>query len=80
MSIRISRSGKSTLGVASSTENVPLGDIATLSYRIRLNKPRLRPQHIADLFEAGPQGIVEQVGVALRDVNFRGAYELASFP
>ncbi len=63
--------------MASSTENIPLGNISALSYRIRLNEPRLRPQHIADLFKPGAKGIVEQVGIALRCLNLRMAEELA---
>lgn len=42
-----------------------------------LNKPRLRPQHIADLFEPGAKGIIEQVGVSLRGLHLRMAEELA---
>ena len=33
-------------------KNIPLGNINALSYRICLNEPRLRPQHIADLFKS----------------------------
>lgn len=38
---------------------------------------KLRLQNVADLFEPGAQGIVEQVGVALRGLNLRVAEELA---
>jgi hypothetical protein len=36
-----------------------------------LNQPRLRAQHIADLFEPRAKGIVEQMGIALRGLNLR---------
>ncbi len=42
-----------------------------------MNQPWLHPQHIADLFEPGATGIIEQVGVALRGLNLRMAEELA---
>ncbi len=42
-----------------------------------LNQPRLRLQHIADLFKPCAKGIVEQVGVALRGLNPRVAEQLA---
>ncbi len=43
-----------------------------------MNQPRLRPQHIADLFKPGAKGIVEQVGVALGGLNLCVAEELAN--
>ena len=36
-----------------------------------LNQLRLRPQHIADLFKPGAQGIVVQMGIALCRLNLR---------
>ena len=52
---------------------------ATGEFRLRshLNEPRLRPQHVADLFETSAKGIVEQVGIALGGLNLRMAEELA---
>lgn len=45
--------------------------------RRQRNQPRLRPQHIADLFEPGAEGIVQQVGIALRGLNLCMAQKLA---
>jgi hypothetical protein len=49
----------------------------SLGIRFGLNQPRLRPQHIADLFKPRAKGIVEQVGVALRGLNLSVAKKLA---
>jgi hypothetical protein len=52
------------LEAAPRIEIFPLGNIVASSYRFSLNQPRLRPQHIAHLFEPGTQGIFEQVDIA----------------
>ena len=76
MSMEKSRSGIFAQFCRANCRKLPARE-DVLGCRYSLNQPRLRPQQIADLFEPGAKGIVEQVGIALRCLNLRVAEELA---
>jgi len=67
--------GLSFLNVAGVLSEILLS-VACGSKAGLFNQPRLRPQHIADLFEPGAQGVVEKVGVALCSLDLRIAEAL----